>query len=280
MTSNSSAIASTDPGRHLFVFVGGLHRSGTSLLTRLLCTLPGTTGFRSTGVPEDEGQHLQSVFQPAKAFGGPGRFCFDENSRLDESNGMVTDENKAKLWAEWGSHWDLKCPVLVEKSPPNLVRARFLQAMFPRTAFVFIVRHPVAVALATQKWSKTSTSSLLDHWARAHRILGEDLPQLHRACMIRYEDLVSNPSRIIQQLARFLEVEQATESDEGPPVDATVNRHYFNLWESSGDIQPLRSALSSWSLDNGDILDKFGYRLEAPYVTDTGGLPAQLAGST
>jgi hypothetical protein len=278
MTSNSSAIASTDPGRHLFVFVGGLHRSGTSLLTRLLCTLPGTTGFRSTGVPEDEGQHLQSVFKPAKAFGGPGRFCFDESSRLDENGGMITEDNRARLWSEWGTHWDLQCPVLVEKSPPNLVRARFFQAMFQRTAFVFIVRHPVAVSLATQKWSKTSTSSLMDHWARAHRILDEDLPHLHRARVIRYEDLVSRPIRVIEQLAGFLDLDQATESDALPPIDASVNRHYFDLWESSGGIQSMSSTLSSWTLDNGDLLEKFGYRLEAPYVTDAGGFPARLPG--
>ena len=54
---------------HTYVFVGGLHRSGTSLLARSLEAHPSVSGFRDTGVPEDEGQHLQSVY-PA---GSPSR---------------------------------------------------------------------------------------------------------------------------------------------------------------------------------------------------------------
>ena len=36
--------------------------------------------------------------------------------------------------------------MLVEKSPPNIVRMRYLQALFPRASFVMILRHPVVVA--------------------------------------------------------------------------------------------------------------------------------------
>ena len=44
------------------VFVGGLHRSGTSLVHRCLALHPAVSGFSGTGVPEDEGQHLQTVY--------------------------------------------------------------------------------------------------------------------------------------------------------------------------------------------------------------------------
>jgi len=43
------------------VFVAGLHRSGTSLVHRCLAAHPDVSGFADTGVPEDEGQHLQTV---------------------------------------------------------------------------------------------------------------------------------------------------------------------------------------------------------------------------
>ena len=46
------------------VFVGGLHRSGTSLVHRCLASHPAVSGFSDTGVPEDEGQHLQTVYPP------------------------------------------------------------------------------------------------------------------------------------------------------------------------------------------------------------------------
>ncbi|MEI2612689.1 MAG: hypothetical protein V9G20_28950 [Candidatus Promineifilaceae bacterium] len=57
---------------HQFIFIGGLHRSGTSILFKTLRDHPQISGFYNTQVPEDEGQHLQTVIPPAKAFGGPG----------------------------------------------------------------------------------------------------------------------------------------------------------------------------------------------------------------
>ena len=61
---------------HRFVFLAGLHRSGTTLLARLLAAHPEVSGFSGTGVPADEGQHLQTVYPAAKVYGGPGRFGF------------------------------------------------------------------------------------------------------------------------------------------------------------------------------------------------------------
>jgi len=123
---------------HTFVFLGGLHRSGTTLLARLLAAHPEVSGFSETGVPADEGQHLQTVYPPARAFGGPGRFAFRGESHLTESSPLVSEENARRLLADWGRHWDMTKPVLVEKSPPNLIRMRFLQALFPEA--VILVR--------------------------------------------------------------------------------------------------------------------------------------------
>ena len=82
------------------LFVAGLHRSGTSLLHGILAEHPDISGFADTGVPEDEGQHLQSVFQPAKRYGGPGKFAFQPESALDESSPLISDANRDKLLAQ------------------------------------------------------------------------------------------------------------------------------------------------------------------------------------
>ena len=49
-----------DPAR--LVFVGGLHRSGTTPFAKVLGEHPEVSGLVNTGVRKDEGQHLQPVY--------------------------------------------------------------------------------------------------------------------------------------------------------------------------------------------------------------------------
>ena len=63
-------------------------------------------------------------------------------------------------------------------SSPLAVKARYLRAIAPESSFVFIMRHPVVVAMATQRWSTVSLPVMIEHWFRAHRIMFEDLGHL------------------------------------------------------------------------------------------------------
>jgi hypothetical protein len=101
------------------LFIGGVHRSGTSLLHHILRAHSDISGFANTGVSMDEGQHLQSIYPTARAYGGPGRFGFDPRSFMDENHPLATCGNAAALAAEWGRHWDFGKQLLIEKSPPN-----------------------------------------------------------------------------------------------------------------------------------------------------------------
>lgn len=217
-------------GEHVLVFIGGLHRSGTSLLARCLADHSSTSGFHDTGVPEDEGQHLQTVFSRASAYGGPGKFGFASEMHLTESSSLVTDGNRRRLWEEWSRHWNTSRTHLVEKSPPNLIKARFLQAMFPNSCFVFILRHPVAVAGATKKWKqRTSLARLVEHWAVCHEIMRQDFPHLRRAKVIHYEHLVTRPAEALAEIFRFVGLDPVEVSREVKP---DVNESYFTQWEA------------------------------------------------
>jgi hypothetical protein len=212
---------------HRLVFVTGLHRSGTSLLAGCIARHPQVSAFSGTGVPEDEGQLLQSVYPPGHADGGPGRFGFAQRQHITEHSPLATPESRERLWQQWSPLWDLERPVLLEKSPPHLTKTRFLQALFPDCSFVVVTRHPIAVACATQKWSATRPDQLIAHWMRCHRIFAADRPSLERVHLLRYEQLVAAPDAELARVFAFLELEAVPS---GLDVRDDINDRYFAEW--------------------------------------------------
>src|SRR5918998_1575554 len=193
-----------EAGNHRFLHIGGLHRSGTSTVFRCLREHPLISGFNDTGATEEEGQHLQSVYPPATAYGGPGRFGFHPEAHLTEDSDLITAHNRLRLFEEWKRYWDLAKPVLLEKSPPNLIRARFLQELFPNSYYVIVTRHPIAVSYATQKWSYTSLAELIEHWLVCHEKFRQDKQYLRRFLVLRYEDFVAHPQSALGKIYSFL----------------------------------------------------------------------------
>ncbi|MCP4270013.1 MAG: sulfotransferase [Candidatus Brocadiaceae bacterium] len=222
------SIETMDSDKKAHIFLGGLHRSGTSLLHEILRNHPETSGFEGTCAPEDEGQHLQSVYEPAKSFGGPGRFAFEEESFMNETHPLVSEENAEKLFKQWSTHWDLKSTYLIEKSPPNIVRTRFLQALFPNSYFIIILRHPIAVSYATKKWSKTNIKSLIDHSLICYERFFADLPFLKRVFILRYESLCVEPEKTMDAIFGFLGLDPIYINKD---VYTNVNAKYFNEWK-------------------------------------------------
>lgn len=209
------------------VFIAGLHRSGTSALHECLREHPQISGFCNTGVREDEGQHLQTVLPPDKFYGGSGIFGFHPSAHATESSPLAGEENAAQMFRQWSRFWDLSKPVLIEKSPPNLVRTRLLQALFPQAKFVIITRHPVAVSYATQKWKWITLHRLLRHWLHCHQLLLNDLPYLRHAYVLKYEAFVRDPAGELAGVCRFLGVDEASLI----PSVYDANGKYFSWWK-------------------------------------------------
>jgi hypothetical protein len=213
---------------HKFLFVAGLHKSGTTVLTDALKEHPDISGFCATGFPKDEGQFLQDVFPSASEFGGPGEFGFHDEMHLTEESPLLTSQNKDRIFAQWGRHWNLSKSVLLEKSPPNILKTRFLQELFPRTFFVLIMRHPVATSCATMKWIKADPILLLRHWIRCHELFTQDRKHLKNVVVFKYEDFVKNPDIFLNKILDLLHVPYAERTVE---VQAQLNKKYFLKWQ-------------------------------------------------
>lgn len=247
------------PGEgHRFVFVLGLHRSGTSVLHRCIRDHHMVSGFHGTGVSEDEGQLLQSVFTAGRAHGGPGTFGLDPTSHLDETSPLATKANAARLFEEWSAYWDLSRPVLVEKSPPSLVRARFFQTLFPNSWFIVVRRHPLAVAFATQKWSRTSIPQLVRHWLTCYERFEADRPHLRRVLEMKYEDYVASPQTWMERVYDFLELPRMEVAQE---VRGDANKRYVERWRAMRG-GPRGRFVAAWTMHRYERrVQRFGYSL-------------------
>ena len=213
-----------------YVFICGLHRSGTSVLGRNIARMENCTGFKDTGVIEDEGQFLQDVYPTAMTYGGAGRFGFDSRAHLTETSVLFTPANAARLQTSWHAYWDNSKTIFVEKTPGNLLKTRFLQAVFPDSYFIVIRRHPVAVSMANQRWkvSLAPLHNLFDHWLHCHALFEEDKKYLKHVYELSYEDYVRDPDKYHEEIAAFI----GTRVPANPMEQVTdlYNERYFNRW--------------------------------------------------
>ena len=135
------------------VFVGGLHRSGTTTVAKILSSLPNCQGFEDTKSLMDEGQRLQTVLPTDQALGGVSEFFVWS----DRDKKSISEKEKASIVSDWKN--DLSGSdeeIFIEKSPVNCARMEMLLKAFPQSKGVFVVRHPIAVVLASLKWSRVS----------------------------------------------------------------------------------------------------------------------------
>lgn len=218
------------------VFVGGLHRSGTSLISHLLSSHSLVTGLTGTGVVEDEGQFLQSVYlddgtmglRNGSVIGQTTRWAYHPEAHLTEDDADRRSGAARSIMDDWRPYWEKPtAPVLLEKSPSNVLRTRFLQRLFPDARFVVITRHPAIQALAVRKWASRyvqvglNLGSMIEHWLVVMEGFRADADHLAHVGVFAYEELTSNPQRVLERAQKLIDV----------PVEALATETVFDQSE-------------------------------------------------
>ncbi len=242
------------------VFISGLHRSGTSYLHNLIANNNYVSRLHNTGFPMDEGQYLQNLFPLYDSYITPGRFAFNKKAHFIESSELYF--RKDILYADWSIHFDPSRQIFLEKSPPNLLRTRFLQEVFPNSKFITIIRHPIAVSYATKKWTNDFfLEKLIKHWIIAHEIYMEDRKYLKNELFISYEDFAESTDLTIARISKFLGIEINNEHK-----FVNKNEFYFNLWnlKAYSGLKKFGKLLEKKYLINKyeSAINEFGYSLK------------------
>ena len=120
---------------------------------------------------------------------------------------------------------------LCEKSPPNLIRSRYLQALFPDATFVAIVRHPWTTVSANgkkrSKWAGVRKQTR--HWIHGYKLFLKDNPYLKRCMTVKYEDLVHDAPATMTELCGFCELEFDPIMLEGIAIDDSIDAELIAL---------------------------------------------------
>lgn len=183
-----------------WVFLVGCYNSGTTLLHDLLASHP------MIGSMPDEGQFFTDQLPIPRELGLRRLWALEpERFHIDERGGARIDVDR--LRRQWGAKFnDPARPVLMEKTPTNAARTRWLQATFPPAYFVGIVRDGRAVAEGIRRKTGHDLASAARQWARSNEIMLRDFEHLEHKRLVTYEQLTASPNEVVAGLLEFLEL--------------------------------------------------------------------------
>jgi hypothetical protein len=183
-------------GSYYWLFVLGLNNSGTTLVVDLLKT---HAAMRSL---PNEGQYLTRALPLPRTYDLPRNFT----QRMDVFHWTEAHDPAPALRVQydWALYYQRRPGVLLEKSPPNTLRSRWLQHNFRPARFVAIIRHPYAVCEGIRRREGQAIDQAAIHWVRAHECLLDDMNHLQHCLCFRYEELCRQPEDHLQKLESFL----------------------------------------------------------------------------
>ena len=125
---------------------------------------------------------------------------FDHNRRWDET--MNYDWHQIKR--EWHKYWNRHKPILLEKSPPNLIRADKIELHFEPSYFIIFYRNPYAHCESLIRRRQFTTARAARFAINCLKYQKKNASTLKRSILISYESLTNNKEDTLRRLSEFL----------------------------------------------------------------------------
>ena len=239
------------------IFVGGLHKSGTTLFHDILANSTQVSSLCDRGLPCGEGQYIQSQLLP-DIYYGEILFGLSTEAYLTETSFSNPDIIGEKMFCEWKRYWQIKSEYLLEKSPINVVRTRFLQRVFPKSIYIVLIRDPRTAYIAAKKNMRRITmETYFRNWVAIYNTFLEDQHYLTNSMLVQYENLLSYPTDIIDECKATLCIDLP---DCGAVINCDTDEKYRTQWNVlySEHAQLLdKVVMPKWSEKLGYTTGKF-----------------------
>nr|WP_222615449.1 sulfotransferase [Persicimonas caeni] len=126
---------------------------------------------------------------------------------------------------EWEKEWDSSKEFLLEKSPPNLLRAAAIQEHFEPAYFIGMIRNPYAFCegVARRPDNDMDVASAAEFWLQCAQAQTRNKAELDHILFFTYEEFAEDPAAIRDRILEFLPELECLDLDE--PSDHSFMGH-------------------------------------------------------
>jgi hypothetical protein len=160
-------------------------------------------------------------------------------------------------------------PIIVDKTPNNVFIADELRACWPDARFIYLLRHPAAIAESRRNWFKGNPDKYDEE--QNHDLIRrycealENARQSYDGITVRYEDLTDDPSKVTHDICEFLGVEWEPSMLEYGKQEHGRYKSGLGDWSEnikSGEVQKAKPAPPETPEPLRPIAAQWGYSTE------------------
>ena len=174
-----------------------------------------------------------------------------------------------KIKAVWDSYWNRDKPLLVEKSPPHLIRTSEILEHFSPVYFLIMVRNPYAHCESLIRRNNWNAEKAAEFAVRCMKHQAENVDTLDNSLYFTYEELARNPEDICRRIQSLIPQIGELRHDQRfrvKAMDGVMEKGIVDLNKkkinnlSYSDLKQINKIL----MRNPDVMGYWGYEYYGP----------------